>query len=110
MGPTDAAIFRLGETGIRTAESKKKMREDKKARANEIAELNAKLEAMTAERDVLKEGAKSRAKMDNKVEELQKEIDKKAGDDGKKKPYVFLTLLALISPYPDLNVSRIMGR
>jgi hypothetical protein len=80
----DPEMNKLGETGLRTAESKKKVREDKKNRANEMKELEAKLAAVEAERDALLQGGGSTARLDAQVGSVKDEIEEKKTP--KKKP------------------------
>ena len=75
---------RLGEQGLRTAENVKKMRQEKKDRTNEIKELEAKLAAVTAERDALLQGGGNVAQLNAQVGAVQSEIEDKKTP--KKKP------------------------
>ncbi|TAQ86629.1 hypothetical protein B7494_g5043 [Chlorociboria aeruginascens] len=59
----DPEMNKLGEAGLRTKESKRKMNEEKKARDLEVQELQEELAAATAERDAVK-GAGGSAKED----------------------------------------------
>ena len=75
---------RLGEQGLRTAENVKRMRQEKKDRTNEIKELEAKLAAVTAERDALLQGGGNVAQLNAQVGAVQSEIEDKKTP--KKKP------------------------
>jgi len=73
---------KLGESGMRTAESKKRMREEKKNREHEINELKEKLVAAEAERDALKQGSGSAKKLEAQVDAIKGELE----GAGQKKP------------------------
>jgi hypothetical protein len=66
---------KLGETGLRTAASKKKMREDKKAQDNEIKELEAQVAALAAERDVLAANGSSTKEIDAKMDIAKERLE-----------------------------------
>lgn len=65
---------KLGEKGLYTAESKKKMRQDKINRAQEIEELQASVAALTAERDDALANNSSTKKVDVKLELAKDEL------------------------------------
>ncbi|KAF4632762.1 hypothetical protein G7Y89_g5362 [Cudoniella acicularis] len=76
----DPEMNKLGESGLRTAASKKRMREEQKNRDLELKEMQEKLAAVTAERDALLESGHSATKLNAQIEKIQNELeDHKAG-------------------------------
>lgn len=71
----DPEMNRLGETGLRTKESKKKMREDTITNKNRVEELEAEKAALQAQLDALAAKGKSDTKLEIKIEAAQDEID-----------------------------------
>jgi hypothetical protein len=67
---------KLGEKGLYTAESKKKMRQDKINRAQEIEELQVRVAALTAERDDALANRSSPQKVNVKLELAKDELMK----------------------------------
>ncbi|KAH8660782.1 poly polymerase and DNA-ligase Zn-finger region-domain-containing protein [Tricladium varicosporioides] len=82
----DPEMNKLGETGLRTAASKKKMREEQKNRALEIEELKEKIVAATTERDELLAAGKSATKVNKRLNKIQKELDDYEAADKLKTP------------------------
>lgn len=87
---------KLGEKGLYTSESKKKMKEDEKSRNREIAELQAQIAALTAERDDAIKNATSTKKVDVKLNLVKDELE-----IAEKKPR------AAIKNEPDANSAQL---
>jgi hypothetical protein len=81
---------KLGEKGLYTTESKKRMKEEQNSRTREIAELQAQVEALTAERDNAIRNATSTKNVDVKINLVKDELEsaekkpKAAAKDGAK--------------------------
>jgi hypothetical protein len=77
---------KLGESGIRTKETLKRMREEKKARTHEVDELKAQLAAAEAERDALKEGSAKKPAAKKRARAKEESDDEDAFEGAKPAP------------------------
>ncbi|KIN07976.1 hypothetical protein OIDMADRAFT_110631 [Oidiodendron maius Zn] len=71
----DPEMNKLGEKGLYTAESKKKKRQDQISHNREIEELEAQVQALTAERERALENGISTKKVDVKIKTAKDELE-----------------------------------
>lgn len=69
---------KLGESGLYTAETKRRMREEQKRRANEIKVLQERAAALEAERDELAQKGPATVRLDEEINEVKAEIETKS--------------------------------
>lgn len=74
----DPEMNKLGESGLRTPATKKRMREEQKQRTKEIKDLEEKAASLAAERSTLLQNGGSGSDLDEEIAKLKSELEIKS--------------------------------